>query len=151
MDGWEETKEISLKEMDQAIKELRLLKAEYEAKNKIKQQADADYKEQQAKVLEMMASSGKSTYICEGIGRVSIRNKMAVRVPATPEDKKKFFDWVRNNLGEDSATHYASVHSQSLNRLYNDLTEEYAGRGEVLDIDGIESPQLRQDLSFTKV
>lgn len=147
---WEEHEEVSIKQMDAEIQKLRALRTDYEEKNKIKQEADRLYKEQQIKVLSMMEKSGKETYICEGVGRVSIRNKMAVRVPQTPEDKVKFFDWVRKNLGEEAAVHYQSVNSQSLNRLYNDLLEQYADRGEVLDIEGIEPPQLRQDLSFTR-
>lgn len=141
---------LTLKEMDDMVSELRKRKAAYDEVNAMKKTLYAEYKDQEAKVIEALSQSGKDTYICEGVGRVTKVEKMAVRVPATPEQKKAFFSWLRDNMGEDVATQYTSVNSQALNGLYNQLVEEYALRGEVLTIDGLETPVTRTELSFRK-
>ena len=147
---WEDFSEISKREIDEEVEKLKELRDEHDEKNKAKKEAHARYVEQEQKVLKILEDTGSKNYICDGIGRVQIREKLAVRVPSGPESKKEFFEWVRENLGEDAMNHYASVHSQSLNALYNELAEEYAARGEVLQIDGLEPPTTRKQLSFTK-
>ena len=141
---------ITMKEMDDMVKELRERKTAYDESNAIKKTLHAAYKAQEAMVIEALALEEKDTYICEGIGRVTKVEKMAVRIPSTPEEKTAFFNWLRDNMGEDVATQYTSVNSQALNSLYNQLTEEYAERGEVLDIDGLDVPITRTELSFRR-
>ncbi len=141
---------LTLEEMDNMVAELKKLRVAYDESNAVKKEAYTAYKAQETKVIEALEQSGKDTYICEGIGRVTKVEKMAVRVPATPEQKVAFFNWLREHMGEDVATQYTSVNSQSLNSLYNQLTEEYALRGQVLDIDGLEPPVTRVELSFRK-
>lgn len=142
--------ELTLKEMDEMIAELKDLKTDYNAANAVKKEAYDVYKAQETKVIEALSCAGKDTYICEGVGRVTRVEKMAVRVPASPEQKKAFFSWLRENMGDDVATQYTNVNSQALNGLYNQLTEEYALRGEVLNIDGLDTPVTRVELSFRK-
>ena len=132
------------------VGKLRELRTAYDEANAVKKEKYDDYKRQEAMVIEALAEVGKDTYICEGVGRVTKVEKMAVRVPATPDQKKQFFNWLKENMGEDVATQYTSVNSQALNSLYNQLTEEYAQRGEVLNIDGLETPLTRIELSFRK-
>ena len=94
--------------------------------------------------------SGKKTYIAEGFGRVTVKEELSVRTPKTPEDKQKFFDWLRNHMGEDAYYAYMTVNSRSLNSLYKQKVEEYGEQGKVLEIDGLESPSSFTKLSFTK-
>jgi len=141
---------LTLKEMDDMVSELRQRRTRYDEANTVKKKLYDEYKMQEVMVIEALEQSGKDTYICEGIGRVTKVEKMAVRVPATPEQKKAFFEWLRENMGEDVATQYTSVNSQALNGLYNQLMEEYAHRGEVLNISGLDTPITRTELSFRK-
>lgn len=141
---------LTVAQFDNMVTKLKELKLAYDESNAIKKTKYDEYKAQEARVIEAMEQAGKSTYICEGVGRVTRVEKMAVRVPATPEQKTAFFNWLRENMGEDVATQYTSVNSQALNALYNQLMEEYAARGEVLDIDGLETPITRVELSFRK-
>lgn len=146
----EPTTEISLQEMDNAIKQIREIEAEYKAANDISTGLYEQLQAAKAKVIEMLEQSGRTVYICEGVGRVKVSYEMSVQTPKTPEEKKAFFAWLATNMGEDVADAYLSVNSQSLNSLYNELTEQYARRGEVLTIDGLTAPISRTKLSLTK-
>lgn len=141
---------LTLKEMDDMVAELRRRRTLYDEANATKKVLHENYKDQEAMVIEALAQSGKDTYIAEGVGRVTKVEKMAVRVPSTPEQKVAFFNWLKENMGEDVATQYTSVNSQALNSLYNQLLEEFALKGEVLDIAGLDIPITRTELSFRK-
>lgn len=140
----------TLAEMNDHVKQLRELK---EAYTEAKAQSDSlyeQYKAQENVVLAMLEESGTDTYIATGFGRVTVVEKLAVRVPATPDERQKFFNWVREHLGEDALHAYQTVNSQSLNALYNKLAEEWGAQGKVLEIDGLEAPMVRKELSFRK-
>jgi hypothetical protein len=145
----EPKKELSLQEMDALVEKLRLSKERYQEDKAISDASNAQYREVEAEVMSVLEEAGKDTYISEH-GRVTLVKKLAVRVPKTLDEKRDFFAWLRENKGEETADHYMTVNSQSLNRLYNDLTEEYGARGEVLEIDGLEMPTYRETLQFRK-
>lgn len=151
LEMWEgEESSLSLKEMDEALCSLRALQEEYSRINKLAKEASARYREQQAVVINMMETAKKGTYITEGIGRATLKDKLSVKVPKSPEEKSAFFNWVKVNMGQDAHDTYMTVNSASLNRLYKELSEEWANKGEVLEIDGLEAPSSYKELSFTK-
>jgi hypothetical protein len=142
--------EISLEQMDKAIKDLREAKDAYqEASNKAKE-LNAHYRDIEAQVITMLKQSGKKKYILEGIGQVIISEVLSVTTPKGTEQKKAFFDWLRKEMGEDGYLTYATVNSNSLNSLYKQKVEEYGQRGEVLDIDGLDLPTSYTKLSLRK-
>jgi len=98
----------------------------------------------------MMERSGKKRYIAEGIGQVSISENLSVATPKTPEEKQAFFNWLKQEMGEDGYLTYASVNSASLNSLYKQKVEEYGARGEVLEIAGLQQPTSFNKLSLRK-
>ena len=149
-DDWTENKEISVAQMDDAIAVLRQLDNEKKAAKKLADEAGRAYTEQANKVMAMMKEAGKDTYIVTGFGRVTLSEQLSVTTPKSPEDKEKFFSWVRNEMGEDSYYHYMSVNSNSLNALYREKADEYAAEGKVLNIEGLEAPTSFTKLSFTK-
>lgn len=149
MDEWDEVKEISVKEMDEQIQLLREQKEELDKVNKQAKEVKAKYDEQQNKVMKMLEDSGRKSYACDH-GRINIMEKLAVRVPSGTENKKRFFEWLKKELGDDAMDSYATVPSQSLNALYNELSEQYAKEGKVLEIDGLDTPVTRKVVSFTK-
>lgn len=142
--------QISLEEMDNAVKKIRELEALYKEAKEVADNFYSQLNAAKAKVIEMLEQSDRTVYICEGVGRVRLSYEMSVQTPKTPEEKKAFFNWIATNMGQDVADAYLSVNSQSLNSLYNQLTEEYARRGEVLMIDGLGEPIARTKLSVTK-
>ena len=153
LSDWNDEKpvaEISLEQMDNAVKVLRELKDVYLAENaKVKELHDA-YKQQEARVISLLQQAGKTKYVVEGIGQVITTESLYVPTPKTPEQKQAFFNWLREELGEDGYYTYATVNSNSLNSLYKQKVEEYGERGEILDIEGLEPPTSHVKLSLRK-
>jgi len=148
--SWEVKKEISITDMRQAVEALREAKSAYESAKRISDDMHAVYSEAQAKIIAMLKDAGQDTFTVTGVGRVTISEQLSVKTPKTPEEKQAFFDWVRREMGEDGYWAYATVNSQSLNTLYKTKFAEYASRGEVLEIDGLEPASSFTKLSFTK-
>jgi hypothetical protein len=142
--------EISVAQMDEAIVVLRQLDNEKKAAKAKADEASKAYTEQQTKVMKLMEAAGKEEYVVTGYGKVRLSEMLSVRTPKSPDEKQRFFNWVRENMGEDSYYHYMSVNSQSLNALYKEKVEEFGARGELLEIDGIEAPTSYTKMSFTK-
>ena len=149
---WDEaapTEEISVKEMDDNLAYLRKLKDEHAEVDKLKKEAYAKLKEQEAKVVDLLKRTGKKRYVSD-FGNVTVIDELSVKTPKTPEEKRAFFSWIENNLGEQARDIYMTVNSRTLNSLYKEQSELAAQRGEVLTIDGLENPITVTKLSFRK-
>lgn len=142
--------DISVEQMDQAVKNLRDIKDAYNMENAKVKELYAQVKEAEDRVVSLLKRAGKSKYIVEGVGQVITTETLSVQTPKTPEQKQAFFDWLRRELGEDGYLTYATVNSNSLNSLYKQKVEEYGARGEVLDIEGLEPPTSYTKLSLRK-
>lgn len=149
IEEFEEIKEISVAEMEKMVADLRELKHTLNEAKAVEKTARTAYLGQEKRVMEALTQIGKDSYVGNE-GRVTRVRKLAVRVPATIEDRLKFFSWLERTQGQEVADAYKSVNSQALNSLYNNLTEQYAERGEVLDIEGLDAPTYRESLSFRK-
>lgn len=151
LDVWDEINqgEISVSEMDDNIAYLRKLKEEHAEVDKIKKEAYAKFKEQELKVIRMLEATGKKKYVSDA-GQATLVNELSVQTPKTPEQKRAFFNWIRENMGDDAHDVYMTVNSRTLNSLYKEQSEVFAARGEVLSIDGINDPITVTKLSFTK-
>lgn len=141
--------EISMQEMDRNLELLRELKEDHAQVDKLKKEAYAKYKAQEEKVIAMLEQSGKRKYVSD-FGNVTITHELSVKTPKTPEQKRAFFNWIYENLGEEARDVYMTVNSRSLNSLYKEQAEIAASRGNVLSIDGLEEPTSVTKLSFRK-
>ena len=141
---------ITTVEFDDAIKALREAKAKTAASKKINDEDKAVSAAAEKVVMDLLKRSGKTEYVCDGYGRAKLSEKLSVQTPKTPEQKEAFFNWVKDEMGMDSYYAYMSVNSATLNRLYGEKSDEYAAKGEVLDINGIAAPTSYAKLSFTK-
>jgi hypothetical protein len=141
---------ISLADMDAAIGKIREMEEKYKEAKKVSDALFEELSFAKQRVIEMLERSGRTVYIAEGLGRVKLTYEMSVQTPKTPEEKKSFFAWLADEMGQETADAYLSVNSQSLNSLYNDLSEQYARRGEVLQVPGLGAPIARTKLSVTK-
>lgn len=150
LDFWKTEGEVSIDQMDQAVKRLREAKSAKQKVDAEAKQIGQEYKEAQYTVMTLMKEAGKSTYIAEGFGRVTVTEELSVRTPKSPEQKEAFFAWIKENMGEDAYYAYMSINSSSLNSLYKQKVEEYGEQGQVLNIDGLEEPTSFSKLSFTK-
>lgn len=151
LDMWDEINEgdISVSEMDANLAKLRELKEIHAEKEKAKKAAYAEYKAQEDKIIRMLEATGKRKYVSDA-GQATLVNELSVQTPKTPEQKRAFFNWIRENLGEDAHDVYMTVNSRTLNNLYKEQSEVFAAKGEVLSIDGINDPITVTKLSFTK-
>lgn len=74
--------------------------------------------------------------------------KQSVKVPKTPQEKKELFKFLR-----DKGIYWqsVSVHSQTLNSLYNSFAEEAANNGDLdFKMPGVEKPTPYKVLKLTK-
>ncbi len=151
LQDWDGPKvEISLAEMDQMITTLRELKDKYAEASAVSKSLFKEVKEAEHRIVSVMEKAGKKRYILEGVGQISLEKGMSVQTPKTPEQKQAFFNWLKEEMGEDGYLTYASVNSASLNKLYKDKVEEYGERGEILEIEGLDQPTSYTKLSLRK-
>lgn len=151
LESWDQPKKaISLEDMDKAIAELRKARDEYAEASKKSKDLNVLVKKFESEVISLMQQAGKKRYIAEGIGAISLETGLSVQTPKTPEQKESFFSWLKSEMGEDGYLTYATVNSASLNKLYRDKVEEYAERGEVLEIEGLDQPTSYTKLSLRK-
>lgn len=145
----EEKKEISLKDINEKLTQLRDADTIYKEKKKDSELASAEVTKLKTEVIAMLTESGLKSYKLPGIASVSVVEKLSVQTPKTHEEKEKFFSWLKEQ-GEDMYLHYASINSNSLNSLFKMKSEEFAERGEVLDIPGLSAPSSYSTLSLKK-
>lgn len=95
---WEEEEasvsEVTIKELTDICESMYRLKkeiADIEAQAKSKQEA---YDELERKVLSTFEASGLSNFETPS-GKIIMQSRLSVKQPASPEDKKKFFDYLR--------------------------------------------------------
>jgi hypothetical protein len=97
-------------------------------------------------IVAYLTECRKTNWKVEGIGQVSIRNNFTVKNPKTPDDKKAFFDYLKERgLFEDLAT----VNHQTLNAFYKSERAQAEGDA-TFNIPGIEAPTLHQGVAFKK-
>ena len=149
-DDFMDTKELTVAEVDNLIKEITEIRAEKKAQKEVMDEINTRLDVAETTLIKMLEGAGKTSYIAEGYGKVKLSYIMAVQTPKTTEDKLAFFKWLAENKGREVADAYLTVNSQALNSLYNELQEEYAEKGEVLQVDGIGEPLTRVKLSLTK-
>jgi hypothetical protein len=142
--------EISLAEMDEAVKLVKEKRDEYKAKKEESDDAHAELKRAEAALIAMMEKAEKEVYIVTGVGRVRVSHELSVQTPKTREEKLAFFKWLAEKKGQDVADNYMTINANSLNSLYKELNEEAAQQGEILIIDGLGEPVVRTTLSMTR-
>lgn len=142
-------KEITVEQVDTAIKVLAQLKEEYETKKDAASLVHSNYEKQQNTVIELLTKIGKTSFKLEGVGTVTKKASLVVQTPKTIEEKALLFKWLKDNLGAEGFLSYASVNSQSLNSLYNTMFEEADDKMN-FKIDGVGEPTERITLSFRR-
>lgn len=99
------------------------------------------------KMLEMLQQEGMSSYKSP-FGTVSLSARTSVKIPADPESKKTFFEWLEQ---EGIYDNMVSVNSQKLNALYKARFEQAIEEGNTeFKIPGIGEPVITPQLSFRK-
>lgn len=148
----QEDKSITIEMLDEATAIMAKNKAEYEKLKAISTEAHAMFQESRGKLVAMLMASNKKKYHVEGIGTVSVTEKLKVRTPKGLEDKKALAEWLRTQLGDDGMHTYLSVNYQSLNSLYNSEFEAAKERGTAseFNLPGVDAPEAEFGLSFRR-
>ena len=143
---------ITTETLDDAVKQMAQAKAEYESKKVISTEAYHHYQRCQGALIGLLKQAGKSKYVVDGVGTVSVKDKLKVRVPKSAEDKSRFFKWLNDRYGADGFLTYVGVNYQTMNGLYNQEFEHAAemGTADEFEIPGIEQPVAEPSLSFRK-
>jgi hypothetical protein len=135
---------VTVKELDELAAYIFAKRQRIEAIEELVSQENKELAVAKAKFVSYLKELGREDYKSSG-GTLSIQAKWRVALPATDEAKTKFFDWLRERGIFDK---YATVHSASLNSLYNAEWEAAKDRGEGLSfsIPGVPEPKLFEDL-----
>jgi len=153
LDAWEEesAQEISINDLDNAVRKVKEIRDEKDALKK-QQDAISDTLEiAEGELLDLLTRANKKSYKLDGVATISLKEKLSVQTPKTPEEKRAFFNWVKETHGEQEADSLMTVNSQTLNSFYNAEMELAATRGEAdFSIPGILAPVSRTILSVRK-
>lgn len=142
--------EITVDAIEGMAKSLKELREEIDADKAILSEKNAALDELENKIVLTLKELGKTSYRSE-YGTVSRNEKWRVNLPATPEDRAEFFEYLKNKgLFENMIT----VNSNTLNSYYMKEWEQAKGGDpeEALNfkVPGIGEPKLYEALSFRK-
>jgi len=137
--------EVSITELESTITALTEARKDYDMAKTIASEKNKVVDELEIKLIEMLEAVGKDVYVGNS-ARVTVVSKLQVTTPKSPEDKQKFFEWLKSKHGEETMWAYATVNHNSLNSLYNKEVEEAQLRGSLANVEGIEAPTLRKTL-----
>lgn len=154
LDEWEEAEgktdeALSLDQMDALIKQMRDKREEYEEQKKLATDKYKEYQELEHKVILALENSGKKSYKVDGLGTFSLVYKQVITTPKTVEDKRKFFDYVKEKYGDDYLDSLRSVNHQTLNSFYNEEAKN-AEDPSMFGIPGLDQPTIKTEARFRK-
>lgn len=145
-----ETRNITVEELDQCVKDYFESRKQYELKeSELKSYGEALHRAEY-QLMEYLRITKKDSYKVSGVGTATIVKKLQVTTPKDPEDKRKLFQWIEQQYGQDGLDKYQTINYQALNSLYSSAAEEAATKREVLSIPGLDLPTTRETLSFRR-
>lgn len=148
----EQSVEISTARLDTLVTELREATKDYDVHKQVASDKYKRVSELECQLIELMIAANKSAYIVEGLGKVTLVPKASVKTPKTFDDKKKLFEWIRHNRGEDALLALQSIHSATLNSFYNaEVKNAIENQIEFDGIDGLEEPSVTTTLQFRSI
>ena len=130
----------TLKHTSERIKELVAAKKEYKNAKDKSNSAYAKYNKIQEEVINILESSELNTFDVPSCAKVTRIDKLVYTTPKDLDSKIAFFTCLSDSCYE--LNDFVTIHSQTLNRLCNEMTESG-----VLDIAGLDEPTLRTTLS----
>jgi len=155
MEAWVEegvapTKEVDLKGFDAAVVERTDQRNKYEEKKK---ESTLEYKrleEMDRKIISMLQGAGLTKF-ASSVGTISTRIDHSYRVPKDADSKHRFFDFIRQNDGEEMLQTLLTINSATANSYAKSKVAEADEKGELdFKIDGLEDPTMKVSLSFRK-
>jgi len=112
-----------------------------------KKEAQERLDELEATLLQQMLDAGMHHY-ASPVGKFGLSARTSVKTPKTPEDRAKFFEWLKS-IGVYDQT--ITVNSQTLNALYRKELEQAQAEGrDDVQIPGITEVKVNTILSFRR-
>ena len=142
----EQTREVTTAELDDLVKALKQARNDYDLASSISSEKHEAVKELELKLIDLLTAAGKSSYEVDNIARVTVVSKTQVTVPKTIEQKEQLFTWLKDKYGVDGMLAYQTINYQSLNSMYNKELEAAIDGGYLLDIPGLDLPQVVRTL-----
>lgn len=139
---------VTVETLDQLCKDIFTMQEEIDKANTIVKQMNKNLDQLRFKAVGYLKDLKREDYKSP-FGSIRVAQKWRVNMPATEEEKLKFFEYLREKgLFEK----YATVHSQSLNAYYMAEWNEAKKRGEGIGfgIPGIGEPKLFEDLGIRR-
>ncbi len=145
----EENTVISTVQLDEILQEVVAARARHDEAKKVAAEVYKEREAAEAKLIETMQKAEKTKWGIDGVGKVSLVMKLSVKVPQTPEDNKKLFEYVMGKYGEDVAMKRFSFNSKSLQSFYREEFEAAEDKS-LFTLPGVEEPTSNPELRLTK-
>ena len=141
---------VQVQELEDLAEQMKLLREEIDEDKKALSEKTQLLDEIEAKFVAHLKELGKTSYKSEH-GTVTRVEKWRVNLPATPEDKQKFLEYIKSKGLESMLT----VNSNSLNSYYMTEWEQAKNSGDPEDalnfsIPGISEPKVHEIISFRR-
>lgn len=148
----EAPRDVTQKELDDLVADMAAAQAKYDNLKAESTEAYHAYEKLRAQLVDTLRATGKKKYHVDGIGTVSVTEKLKVTTPKTPEDKSRFFAWLNLKWGREGFLSYTGINYQTLQKLYNDEFKEAKENGTAADfnIPGVGDPVAEFGLKFNK-
>lgn len=143
---------VTTEELDKRVEVMRQAQAEYDEKSTVSKEAHFKLEQAKKEVLELMTKANKSTYHVEGLGKVSLAERLSVSYPKDLERRKEFLDFINAQYGEEGVLTYLTVNSNTLNSFYKKEFEHAKENGDPSEfsIPGLPEPTASLTVRFTK-
>jgi len=140
--------------MEPLLEKIKLLfnkKSEKELASATLDRITKEYTALSNEILKMMESLDLEKQHVPGFGTVSRQENWSVKVPKTPDEKTRVFDYIREKYGQDALMGYVTINSNSLNAFYKQEFELAKERKDVRwKLPGIEEPSVYFKLGVRK-
>lgn len=152
LNEWDEVEpsDISVEDLDKAAVEYANAREIYDVKRATANEAHREMERKKTRLITLLSYAKKKRYSVEGVGDMTVVEKMKVKTPKDIEDKRKMFDWIEERFGEEGMYNFASINHNSLNSLYNEVSEEFAAKGEIFEMPGVGQPESEKTLQLRR-
>lgn len=138
--------DITLKELDNHIKELLEFRDEYAEAKKKASEINTKVEEKENFVLDLLTKVGRNSYDAEGLAKVTKCMQTSYKVPKDIDKKQMLFNYIKGKYGADTLMGLVSINSQTLNSWAKSELEN----PEVKVIPGLDLPTSSEYISIRR-
>ena len=114
---------ISVESLDKAMRDYEEARTAYEEAKHIADEKHATSEVRKVELIDLLERAGKRNWNLDGVGKVSLAEKLTVKVPVDLDKKKEMLQYFRT-LGEDRYLSMVSVNFMTLNAYYKQELEQ---------------------------